>query len=62
VYVLHSYMIGLCFVTNPPFDCPDEDVSDATFVKATCTIGERGAMEEYMARGLLPLSVSFDPG
>jgi hypothetical protein len=52
VYALHSYMTDLCFVIDPPFDCPDEDVSDATFV----------TVEEYVACGFVPLSASFDVG
>jgi hypothetical protein len=36
--------------------------SDMAFVKATCTIGGRDAVEEYMACGLFPLSMSLDLG
>jgi hypothetical protein len=61
VYVLHSYMTDLCFMTDPPFDCPDE-VSDAAFVKATHTIGGWDAVEEYMACKLHPLFLSFNVG
>jgi hypothetical protein len=61
VYALHSYMTDLCFMTDPPFDCPDE-VSDAAFVMATRTIRGWDTVEEYVACGLLPLSVSFDVG
>jgi hypothetical protein len=62
VYALHSCMTDLSFVTDPPFDCSDGEVSDAAFVKATRTIGCRDAVDEYMAFGLLPLSVSFGLG
>jgi hypothetical protein len=62
VYVLHSYMTDLNFITDPPFDRLDEVVNDVAFVKATCTIGGQDAMEEYMACGLLLLSVSFGLG
>jgi hypothetical protein len=62
VYVLHSYMTDLNFITDPPFYRLDEVVNDAAFVKATCTIGGQDAMEEYMTCGLLLLSVSFGLG
>jgi hypothetical protein len=62
VYALHSYMIELSFITDPPFECPDKEVSDAAFVKASRTIDDRDAMEEYVACGLLPLSTSFGLG
>jgi hypothetical protein len=40
------------FVTDPPFDCPDDEVNDAAFVKPTHMISGRDAVEEYMACGL----------
>jgi hypothetical protein len=55
-------MTELDFVTELPFECPDDDVGDVAFIKATRTIGGRNTMEEYMACGLLPLSVSFSLG
>jgi hypothetical protein len=62
LYALHSYMIELDFVAELPFECPDEDIGDVAFVKATRTVGGRDAVEEYMASGLFPLSVSFSLG
>jgi hypothetical protein len=62
IFALHSYMTGLDFVTEPLFECPDEDAGDAAFVKATRTIGGRDVVEEYMVCGLFPLSVSFGLG
>jgi hypothetical protein len=62
VYALHSYMTKLNFMMDPPFDCPDDEVSDASFVRATRTIGGRDAVEEYMVCSLFPLSVSFELG
>jgi hypothetical protein len=52
VYALHSHMTELNFVTDPPFDCPDDEVNDAAFVKPTHMISGRDAVEEYMACGL----------
>jgi hypothetical protein len=34
VYALHSWMVELSFISDPPFDCPDSDASDVAFVKA----------------------------
>jgi hypothetical protein len=56
VYTWHSWMAELSFISDPPFDCPG---SDATFVKATHTVGGLDVVEEYMACGLFPLLVSF---
>jgi hypothetical protein len=32
-------MIGLDFVMEPPFECPEDDAGDVAFVKATRSIG-----------------------
>jgi hypothetical protein len=55
-------MAELSFVSDPLFDYPDGNASNATFVKATHTVGGRDAMEEYVACGLFPLSASFKLG
>jgi hypothetical protein len=55
VYALHSYMAELSFVLDPLFSCPDDDLSNGAFVKATHTIGGRDAVEEYVACRLFPL-------
>jgi hypothetical protein len=39
IYALHSYMTALDFVTEPPFECPNDDANDVDFVKATRSIG-----------------------
>jgi hypothetical protein len=52
-------MTGLDFTMEPPFECPESDAGDVTFIKATCFIGGRDAVEEYMAHGLVPLSANF---
>jgi hypothetical protein len=59
---MHSYMMGVGFVTEPTFQCPDDDTHDVAFVRATSTIGSREAMEEYMVCGLFPLSATFSLG
>jgi hypothetical protein len=55
-------MTMLDFVTEPPFECVEDDAGDAAFVEATRSIGGRDAIEEYMSCGLFPLSTSFSLG
>jgi hypothetical protein len=55
-------MTELIFLKDSPFECLDAEIRDATFIKATRIIGGRDAMEEYLARGPFPLSVSFGLG
>jgi hypothetical protein len=62
VCALHSYMTEWNIVMIPPFDCPDDEVNDAAFIKATHTISGQDAVEEYMACGLFPLLASFRLG
>jgi hypothetical protein len=50
------------FSTDPPFDCADDDSSDAAFVHATSLIDGRGTVEQYLACGMFPLSASFGFG
>jgi hypothetical protein len=52
-------MTGLNFAMKASFKCLDDNAGDVAFVRATCTIGSRDAVEEYMACGLFPLSASF---
>jgi hypothetical protein len=47
-------------VTEPSYQCPDDEAGDMAFIKATRAIGGRDAVEEYMTCELFPLSVSFD--
>jgi hypothetical protein len=49
-------LTSLDFVTDPSFNCPDDEAYDVAFVKATRAIGGRDAVEEYMAYVLFPLS------
>jgi hypothetical protein len=50
---------GLDFAMEPPFECPESDASDVAFVKATCFIGSRDAVEDYMACELFSLSANL---
>jgi hypothetical protein len=59
---MHSYMMGLYFVMEPPFECPGGDARDVAFIKAMRTIGGCDDVEEYMACGLFPLLASFGFG
>jgi hypothetical protein len=45
VYTLHSSMALLVFLTDPSFECTDDDSVDIAFVHATSLIGSRGAVE-----------------
>jgi hypothetical protein len=58
VHVLHSHICGLDFLTEPPFDYADDDSGDVAFIKATKFIRGRDTVEEYLACGMYPLSVS----
>jgi hypothetical protein len=58
IFVLHRDMSALDFAVEPSFECANDNASDVTFVNATCSIGSRDAVEEYLACGLLPLSTS----
>jgi hypothetical protein len=62
IYALHSYMTGLDFATELSFECLDDDASDIAFVRATRTIDDQDAVEEYMACELFLLPASFGLG
>jgi hypothetical protein len=62
VYALRLDMCVLDFVTEPSFECINNDDGGATFFCATRSIGGWDAVEEYMACGLFPLSDSFGLG
>jgi hypothetical protein len=55
-------MTRLDFVMEPSFQCPDDKAGEVAFIKATSAIGGQDAVEEYMACGHFPLSVSFSLG
>jgi hypothetical protein len=44
---------------EPEVECPDNDPSDAAFVRATTTIGGSDAVEEYVACKTYPLAANF---
>jgi hypothetical protein len=52
ISALHSYMNVLDFVTEPSFECGDNDAGGVAFIKATHSIGARDVIEEYMACGV----------
>jgi hypothetical protein len=56
VYALHSRMSELDYAIEPEVEYPD---NDATFVRATATIGGCDAVEEYVACKIYPLAASF---
>jgi hypothetical protein len=62
VHALCSHMSSLHFSTEPPFDCPNDDLSDNAFVWASKSIRGRDDVEEFVACNVWPLaaSVSFD--
>jgi hypothetical protein len=54
IHALCSHMSVLDFLTEPPpppVDYLDTDARDVTFVKVAGPIGERAAVEEYLACG-----------
>jgi hypothetical protein len=60
MFVLHLEMSTLDFVTDPSFECADDDdIRDVTFVSATHSISRRDGVEEYLACGFFPLSTGF---
>jgi hypothetical protein len=59
VFVLHSDMSELYFAMEPSFEHADDDAGKVMFVSATCSIGGRDAVDEYLACGLFPLSAGF---
>jgi hypothetical protein len=59
MYVLHSSMAPLDFLTEPSFECTDDDFGDLAFIRTTGLIGGPDAIEEYLVYGMFPLSTSF---
>jgi hypothetical protein len=59
VYDLHPQMSVLDYVVEPEVECPDDDMNDASFVRATTTIGGRDAAEEFMVFKMYPLASGF---
>jgi hypothetical protein len=59
VYTLYSWMSELDYAVEPKVECPDNDPNDASFVRATATIGGRDAVEEYVACKMYPLATGF---
>jgi hypothetical protein len=59
MYALHLWISALDYIVEPEVECPDNDVNDAAFVRATTTIGGRDAVEEFVACRMYPLASSF---
>jgi hypothetical protein len=53
-------MAPLYFLTEPSFECGDDDFGDLAFVRAMGLIGGQDVVEEYMACKMFPLSASFN--
>jgi hypothetical protein len=51
MYALRSRMSEFDYVVEPEVECPDDDLNDATFVRATTTIGGRDAALSLFAMG-----------
>jgi hypothetical protein len=52
-------MHELDYFVDPEIDCPNGDTIDATFIRATATIGGHDAIEEYVACKMYPLAIGF---
>jgi hypothetical protein len=52
-------MSMLDYVVELEVECPDNDVNDATCVRATATIRGPDAVEEFMACKMCPLVSDF---
>jgi hypothetical protein len=59
VYALRSSLAPTDFMTEPMFECANDDSGDIVFVCATGLIGGQDVIEEYLAFGMFPLSSSF---
>jgi hypothetical protein len=59
VYALRLSMATLDFLTEPSFECADDDFRDLVSARAIGLISGRDAVEEYLACGMFPLSASF---
>jgi hypothetical protein len=53
-------MSKLDYAVEPDIECSDNDLNDATFIRATSTVGGHNAIEEYVACKMYPLDVGFD--
>jgi hypothetical protein len=52
-------MSALDYVVESEVECPDDDVNDAAFVRATATIGGRDTVMEFVACKMYPLASGF---
>jgi hypothetical protein len=56
MYALRSRMSEFDYVVEPEVECPDDDLNDATFVRATTTIGAAMLPCHYLLWDPLPLN------
>jgi hypothetical protein len=59
-YPLRSMMTQLNHWTDAPFECGPGDVDVVAFVEVELIIGGHGAVEEYLACGVLPLKEGWE--
>jgi hypothetical protein len=59
IYVLHLWMSVIDYTVEPEVECPDDDMNDVAFVRATNTIEGRDAVEEFLACKMYPLVAGF---
>jgi hypothetical protein len=59
VFALCSSMIPLDFLTEPSFECVDDDSSNVGFIHAADLIDGRDTIEEYLVYGMFRLLANF---
>jgi hypothetical protein len=59
VHALHSQMSALDYTVEPEVECPNDNASDATFIRVTVTIGGWDTVEEFVACKMYSLASSF---
>jgi hypothetical protein len=62
IHALCSHMSPLDYLMALTINCPESDVNDEALVYGTRAIGGCDGMEEYLARGMYPLSADFGFG
>jgi hypothetical protein len=62
VFILHSHMSNLEYLTEPVHYCSEDNVNDRAFIRLTKTISGRDTVEEIMASGMWLLSAGLDLG
>jgi hypothetical protein len=60
VYLLHSEMTTLDYVTKAPHNCSENDANAMAFEEAAKIIGGCNAIEEFLTNDIWPLSDDWD--